>query len=235
VEKPEKLFALRRQTMSATGEITTRTDQRPICHRCLQNFSSQEAYDRHSKSCHTVRGQLFTYPAKGDVVQFTEKDRLRTSFRHAFVIFFDFECLQATPENGSCSCPPEVRERKVTPLTEEEEVEEILHYRNLGKPVPRCNHSTRTLKVHKPFSFALIAVDREWHIVERHTYSGLDAAAVFINTILDVEERLLKKLREDAEPIILTDEIRRLLKNIHVCHLCKKPLGEDVVSIIESS
>jgi hypothetical protein len=60
------------------------------------------------------------------------------------------------------------------------------------------------------------------------TYRGSNAAEVFIQHMLQVEEELLKRLKTNI-PMVMSEEEEQLFDDTEECHICKQPLDSDRV------
>lgn len=116
-----------------------------------------------------------------------------------YVFFFDFETLQVTPEKA-CAC------------------------KNLDK----CHHKTKNVTEHVAFAYALVMVDRDGNVVEDISYVGADAAAHFLQTVLGLEKKYMKMLK-DVAPLEMTEEEKQSHRLATRCHICKQPLEDDIV------
>lgn len=115
VINPNEIFAERREQKSRKQKIPTH-----FCWNCMNNFVRFSAYTNHVAVCHTKTGQVMTYPAPGETLQYDFEDH-RKEFKVGYTVMFDFETLQITPEK-SCSCSHE--SIAYTKMLEEKEKEE---------------------------------------------------------------------------------------------------------------
>lgn len=107
VRSPEKLFAKR--FVSETGQVQ-KTSNVFLCYNCLNTQKTRGAHSKHVAYCHQNECQIVRMPSEGEVLSFEEKKKKATRvFKSAFMLFFDFESLQVTPEKP-CTCTEEVLE-----------------------------------------------------------------------------------------------------------------------------
>jgi len=67
------------------------------------------------------------------------------------------------------------------------------------------------------------AFEKYKDILPLQTYTGPDAHVKFIQSLLDNEDKLMKKLNKNKE-IIMTSEDNKYHKNNNNCHICTKPI-----------
>ena len=86
-----------------------------------------------------------------------------------------------------------------------------------------CSVATKNVFAHNPFCYSLVFVDTiEEKIIFSKTYSGSDCMDNFMTTL----DGILDSLREYVlryEPIIMTDEDKRLHQEAQVCDACRHP------------
>ena len=172
-----------------------------VCFNCFQRFSRVDALKNHAKWCHQQSGQLVSTPEEGEVTKYESK---RKSDLLPYLMFFDFECLQKTPDTD-CSCLPEKKHK--------------------------CKHKTFVETVHEPFAYSIVMVDREGDIVENIVHMAENEEETmehFITTLRKLDKKYSKIMRGNKTMIFNhTDEIKYM--HSHKCHICKKPLGKDKV------
>ncbi|KAK3084100.1 hypothetical protein FSP39_008173 [Pinctada imbricata] len=88
--------------------------------------------------------------------------------------------------------------------------------------------STIKLAKHKPSGFTYKVVGLNEDLTEDHvTYRGQDAADVFIDHMVELEERLIHVLR-NSKPMELTDDEFEYFQKATHCSICGGELGLDV-------
>lgn len=114
------LFSNRRR-QSSSNKITTRSQH--LCWNCLNTYSCSEALASHITYCGENNCQKVTMPRPGETISYKEKvkrredgsyptpKQSRAALKAAYVLYFDFEALNVTPDKV-CSCPPELVQRR---------------------------------------------------------------------------------------------------------------------------
>ena len=137
-------------------------------------------------------------PQKGEKIQYEKKHK---EFKLGYVIFFDFETLQKSPEK-SCSCSP------------------------LEKP--NCSHKSHIVSEHEAFAYSLLMLNRDMEVVEDIVYLGDDAMNHFLKTVLRLEKEYTKKLK-NVTPMAISKSEESDFKKARNCHICDEQLGFDRV------
>ena len=118
-------------------------------------------------------------------------------FKVPLVGFYDFEAVQTVPESRCLTC---------TSAT-------------------LCHHKASVEYVQEAGTFSIIIVNHLGTVVFSHTYSGDDAAAVFVSTLLDIEPQLAEQLAV-LEPMKLTRAEEAQFREAYQCHICEKGFTE---------
>ena len=237
--EPTKLLANRR--VDANGRV--HTDAKYFCFNCCNYQCRKESYLRHVEWCHEKNSQKVIMPEVGDTVEF-QNDRF--DFKVGYMLFFDFETLQKTPER-SCACKPTVspEDEECTRLLTERVVqmlEEDTEARGCDDPEfaeatstvhlrdKMCPHKTHILREHQAFCYSLVMVNREGEVVEEMKYIGDDAAEHFMTTLLDLEDKYLSYLKEGGEKMIPLTQMQELrFAQTELCWICQTRLDNDRV------
>lgn len=92
----------------------------------------------------------------------------------------------------------------------------------------KCIHKTKVECNQVPFCYSMIALTRYDTVFYEHTYTGLDAAADFVSTLLSMEETFFS-YTHTCIPMEKSAETVRAFAAATECYLCKKNLGNDRV------
>jgi hypothetical protein len=228
------------------GSFTT-TKLHP-CYNCFNFFYRTSTYASHIRWCHQKSGQAVIMPEPKSTVSFDNKKG--KSFLAAYTIFFDFETYGKPPPNErhACRCteaerrradglPPLDGDRDAPDQAEEEDVALLIDAGLMKKkdiPYKSCPHKTRVLNEQRAFAYSLAVVNRHNKVVEQESYSGDDAAEMFLARLLDLERKYLLDYLQKGKGAPITAETLaqagpRPTNNFHPCYICDAPLMGDVV------
>jgi hypothetical protein len=217
-----------------------------VCYNCFNYFYRQSTYALHIRWCHTKNGQAVVMPEPNTKVSFDEHKG--KSFLAAYTIFFDFETYGKPPpdERHACRCteaerrraddlPPLNGDREAPDTDEEEDVALLLDaglMKKKERPYKACPHKTRVLNEQKAFAYSLVVVNRHNKVMEHESYSGEDAAEVFLSRLLALERKYLLDFLKEGKGAPITAETRaqagpRPENPFHPCYICESPLMGD--------
>ena len=97
--------------------------------------------------------------------------------------------------------------------------------RKVEKNLTETKHSKILYEQHA-FSFCLIVIDRTGKVHEEITYMGDDAGEVFMNKILDIQDKYMKKIDEMVQ-MDMTKEEEEKHANATNCYICEERFYED--------
>jgi hypothetical protein len=231
VREPSRLFARKHKDGGEELYCNRRTR---VCLQCFNTFVRKEAYENHAEWCHSSTGQRLLYPQKGSTVKFKNQQK---ALKSAYTLFYDFECLQLEPEEAGvevCGCLSEERAfQAFLDASSEARRNSALLDELMRKTWERrryalqrgCPHKTVTEKVHKGFSYHLVAVDRHGKVVRSKNYVGEDAASHFCDSVLKMAKWLGKKIKK-VKKMKLTRKDRKLIASSpSTCVICKDNLS----------
>lgn len=167
------------------------------CSKCLVRFSSEEKLKRHETVC--VSGGVECKPILNfkhtyEKLSF-EKPWLQ--YPHLYTGYVDFESLLIQNEKATDKCSECLKSGEID-----------------------CQHSyTVHLHNHKAVNFCLIIVDRYCDVVFEKVYTGVDASAVFLQTLKDIEIDIRISCAKN-ENMIFTEEDNVLFNASVRCHIC---------------
>ena len=171
-----------------------------VCFNCFMQFHEVEALENHAEWCHTKQGQKVVVPEEGEAIRYEQYHR---ELLMPWCFAFDFETLQLTPSNGACSCA--------------------------ANKIDKCKHKTKIITEQQPFAYSLVMTDRYGKICEDLTYMGADAADHFLETIMALEVKYAKYLRDNYKPLVMTEKDEEVFAASTKCYMCAKPLVNDKV------
>jgi predicted RNA-binding Zn-ribbon protein involved in translation (DUF1610 family) len=172
-----------------------------VCPNCLAKFSKDTSLLKHFDLCKENKEQKIVIPTEGDEIKF---DKWMHKFEVPLCGFFDFEAVQTKPDWNCISCSEE----------------------NMDK----CYHKSEVESVQKAGTFCIYIFNFLKQIVFKKTYSGDDAAAVFLDTLLNIEHQLFEKL-EIYQPLKLTMNEERDFQDAFYCHICETQFGQEDVKV----
>jgi hypothetical protein len=146
---------------------------------------------------------------------------------------------------GGCSCSEKARRAAdgldPPPSMEEREDISILLAAGLMKKkdvpfVTPCTHRSRVINEQHAFAYSLCVVDRFGRVAESESYSGEDAAEVFLARLLALEEKYLTRFLKGEGGVAATEEAKRQAAasrpgphDYVPCYLCGRYMGADAV------
>jgi hypothetical protein len=187
---------LRKTYRGRSGKKTY--SKRHVCPNCLNGFSSLEIMERHfQRDCHMHRPQTVIMPSEDDCLTFKSYNK---RFRVPVCGFFDFEAVQRAPERDICE--------------------------GICQDPATCFHRTTVEAVQQAGTYSFVLINFNDEIIHSRTYSGADAAADFINHLLDIEP-WLQQLLQVKKPMELTPVDEAIFEAATDCHICERPLLRD--------
>jgi len=178
-----------------------------VCCNCFSVFSTQHTLKTHKEWCYKEKPSFVLLPLAGEKMEFELKRKHKYT---SIQFFFDFEALQIKPEYN-CSCRPELVPNAQNSCSFQNSV---------------CTHGTKISTEHYPFSFCIAVAKNDEEILDLIEYTGMDAIDVFIETLLDLEEKYIAYLG-NAKPMQLTPEQEDEFLNEKSCYICKIPYNPD--------
>ncbi len=92
--------------------------------------------------------------------------------------------------------------------------------------MPNCKHKTHVIAEHAPFAYHLLVIRRGGTIFREVNYVGQDAAAHFVESIVELEEDVMRELSQ-VEPMLLTEEDEAVHELEDRCYLCGGAFWEE--------
>jgi hypothetical protein len=227
VSDPSALLS-RRSVSDEGKQFTRRVD---ICFNCFNFFYRSSTYDAHVKWCHKKGGQAIKMPPPKTFISFNPGEK---NVLASYCIYFDFETY-GKPCQG-CKCTEEERKRadgEISMTREEQEDWALLIASGEAKKsdMPRsCPHKSRILNEQHAFAYSMVVVDRNNNVLECESYSGDDAAEMFISRLLAKEKKYLGFMQNGGVPI--SQEVRDQAGTpspFDLCYLCGDQLLDDHV------
>ena len=92
----------------------------------------------------------------------------------------------------------------------------------------QCVHKTKIEARQEPFCYSMAAITRYDEVIHQSTYSGLDAANHFLNTLLDLHPKLSDYCTQNV-PMTYNEQDQEKFERATNCWICKLPLKGDKV------
>ena len=172
-----------------------------VCANCLAKFSLGSSLEKHFQICKLNKEQKIRVPIIGDTIEFTKWVK---KFKIPLIGFFDFEAVQVPPDHPCIPCATA----------------------NLAQ----CYHKSTVEAEQRAGTFCIVIINYFGNIVFSKKYSGIDCADQFLETLLQIEEPLDKKLSA-AEPLNLTDYEEAKFKSQWRCHICEKAFEPEEIRV----
>jgi len=224
IANPEQFFS------SHNGQTKSYRRKNYVCFHCFNSFVRKQAYETHISWCHDNVGQRLVYPGEGETISFEHRMK---EYKLAYTVFFDFETLQCEPD-APCTCSKETLEfherfhnggEAVRASMILDEVMRTTWERKRHKRQKGCPHKTTVVKIQKGFAYKLFVFDRHGRMVECKLYVGEDAGDHFCDELLDLNDRLMEKIR-NVEPMALTTaDLDYLASEPDLCVICLDSLS----------
>lgn len=167
------------------------------CLNCLNTFSSKTFFTEHERICSLNK------PRKEDLSKekFIEFKNFKNQHPLDYIAFLDFECI--LPKNVQhCS--------------------ECNHLRC------KCDRSfTHLISNQQPIAFSFVILDPNNKIVHEKTYSGPDAATIFIDHLLEQENMWISNLFAQFNELNLSKKEQEHFDLSEKCYLCLKGFEEN--------
>ena len=90
----------------------------------------------------------------------------------------------------------------------------------------KCGKNTVIVSEQEAFAFNLVLINREGEVKEDISYVGEDAADKFIKTLVRLDKKYMKIIRDIIPMNITKKDIKVFTESTH-CHICKKELPDD--------
>lgn len=172
------------------------------CPNCLSHFGAEKSFQKHFDGCKKNKPQAVIIPEKpNNILRFTKFNK---KFKVPLIGFFDFEADQSEMQNECETCAKKGN-------TEE------------------CRHKTKITAIQNPITYSMIILNERNEIVEKKTYSGKDCVENLFDTLLSIENRLLRHLKQNVPMRKLTPTQLKEKENAVNCHICERQLGDDRV------
>lgn len=164
-----------------------------VCPNCLCKFSRASTWWKHYELCKQNKELKVNVPKYGERIEFTKHNR---KFKIPLIGFFDFEAVQKTPDSNCVQCT--------------------------RAELDGCYHKAKIETEQHAGTFAIIIVNYLDRIIFSKCYSGEDCADVFLETLLEIEDKLKERL-DAAEPLQMLPAEEADFKASWMCHICEKP------------
>ncbi len=169
------------------------------CLNCLNSFTLKTTFDEHVRICSLNK------PRKEDLSteKFIEFKNFKNQHPLDYIAFLDFECI--LPRNIT-HCP------------------ECTHLRC------KCDRSfTHVISNQEPVAFSFVVLDPLNKIIHEKTFSGLNAASVLIDHLLEQEELWINNLFSRFHELNLNAKQQKHFDETNSCYLCSKQFTEEIV------
>ena len=162
------------------------------CPNCFNKFSQKFSRDNHMKNCFSQKSRIEEVPNKENNKIFFNK--YENQFPQNLIAYLDFEC-ELSKINDLC--------RKCSTLR------------------CKCDVSyTRFETEQKPICFSFVIVDRDNKIMYTKTFSGENAADIFLDDLLSREKHICNYLNEIVPMEKLSKEEENIFKLSTNCYIC---------------
>ena len=183
---------LRNVYQSNTGQSSYQKSK--FCLNCLNRFDSDKKLKNHVKICSNNKPRKETCPEDGEnIIQFKNFQKTSPS---EYIAFLDFECVLPKVSEKCSQC-------------------------SLCRC--KCDISyTQTTSSQHPIAFCFIVLDWKNNIIHEKSFSGSNAAEVFLEHLFHEEERWIKSLLSQNNAMKFTKNDQKHFENQERCYMCLK-------------
>jgi hypothetical protein len=156
---------------------------------------------QHFDLCKQNKEQRIVVPEPGEFITFT---KWMHKFEVPIIGFYDFESVMTTPNSPCLSCD--------------------------AADMGQCYHKSSVESVQEAGTFSITIVNFFRDVLYAQTYSGDDAAEVFLDTLLNIPPALMEKLHANEPMEMRPEDIRDFVSAVE-CHICENAFRRDDVRV----